>query len=143
MKYMICDFGVEKWGKTGTLLRLIDVLEQHKHKTRKEKLNSEDVYAVCKIENKTIAVVTFGDPSKHFEEYLNVPIKEDADIIVCASRTKGNTADMVYRLASENEYQLVWFSNYHVEEDDGTLKHIIMDGMAECLYLLICKLIIK
>ena len=116
-KYIICDFGRSDWGKSQTLLKVIDMLKAIVKPTVEELIDDYDKYALFDINGKRIVVSTQGDPDSYQEEGLNRAVAQNADVIVCASRTKGSTLETVYEIA-KNGYQVVRFSNFFAEEKD-------------------------
>ena len=70
-----------------------------------------DKFAIFEMNGKKIGVNTQGDPNSYQEEGLKRAVKEDAYIIVCASRTKGTTEECIYKIA-KNGYEIIWFSNF-------------------------------
>lgn len=124
-KYIICDFARSSWGKSQTLLKVIDLLkEENKPKTEKL-IDGYDKYAVFELNEKIIVVITQGDPDSHLEECLTDAVIENADFIVCASRSRGYTVDCIYNVAGKG-YDIIWFSNLYADDKNSPcIKHLV------------------
>ena len=61
-KYIICDFARSDWGKTQTLLKVIDYFKDITPPKTEEMIGDQDKYAVFKINEKTVVINTPGDP---------------------------------------------------------------------------------
>lgn len=115
-KYIICDFARSDWGKSITLLNVIDILKTKTKPKTEELIDEYDKYAVFELDGKVIVVNTQGDPDSYQEEGLKRAVAEKATIIVCASRTKGNTVDVIYEIA-KNGYEVIWLSNFNADNE--------------------------
>lgn len=140
-KYIICDFARSDWGKSQTLLRVIDSLKKEKMLKTEELIDGYDKYAVFELNGKTIVVITQGDPDSLQEECLHNAVKQDAAIIVCASRTRGSTVDCIYKTA-ENGYSVIWFSNLYADDKNLPCIEHFPDIMANAIVKLIKTLTI-
>ena len=138
MKYIICDFATSNWGKTKTLLKVIEILKTKVKPTIEEQIG-EDKFAVFDINKKKIAINTQGDPNSYLEEGLERAIDMNADIIICASRTKGATISYIYNHA-KNGYEIVWFSNFHADDVNFTNTSLLNDLTAESIVKLLFEL---
>lgn len=136
-KYIICDFAGSSWGKTTTLVTVAELLKKHFSPIHYQK-NGNDVYALFNINNKIVAVVTMGDPSSSQKQKLDKAVKSNADVIVCASRECGISAQRVYDVIN-NGYKGIWFKNFH-SDDSNTVK-INADGMAQGIIRTIANLL--
>lgn len=138
-KHIICDFARSDWGKSQTLLHVIDFLKEEIAPKTEILIDNYDKYAVFEINKKIIVVITQGDPNSHQEECLNNAVKENADIIVCASRTRGNTVDCIYKTA-EKGYDIIWFGNFYADDKNLQCVRYFSDIMADAIVKLILKL---
>ena len=118
-KYLICDSARADWGKTETLLEVIEILNSPKkphYKLIYEKPNTvKDKLCVFEGINELIAVSTLGDPNSQQADWLEEAAKTEAKIIVTASRTKGSTINVVYDIARKYGYDILWFQNFHFD----------------------------
>lgn len=116
-KYIVCDFARSNWGKSNTLLEVIEQLKEKASLIVEEQIGDKDKYAVFEMNKKSIVVNTQGDPDSFQEDGLQRAIKEDAAVIVCASRTKGSTVECIYEMAKHG-YEVIWFSNFYADSED-------------------------
>lgn len=116
-KYLICDLARSNWGKTQTLLKVIELLKTKAKPTVEEVIDDIDKFAIFEINGKKIIVSTQGDPDSYQKEGLLRAISENANIIVCASRTKGSTADNIYETTNGN-YEIILFNNFYAKNKD-------------------------
>ena len=72
---------------------------------------ASDISWIVTVNGKTIGIESCGDPYTNLTERLNeLSQKHNCDIIICATRTKGETVDAVNALSSI--YQVIWTSTY-------------------------------
>ena len=143
MKFIICDSAREKWGKTETLSKVIDKL-RISYAPVKFHTEGRDSYAFFKLQNgKTVFISTLGDPGSGYMNWWNIGINLEADIIVCACRTSGDTLNNLVSLADANQYESIWFKNFYMEHKGLTKTPIhafTKDIEVKCLYELIHSL---
>ena len=116
MKTIICIRGKANTGKTQTLLnfyKLLDPLEENILSRQ-----DEDICATVIMKDILIGVETQGDPLSQQENWIKELIQKSCDIIVCASRTKGETIECVKKYASLNGYSLIWASPFVVKNEE-------------------------
>lgn len=123
MKTIIAIKGLEDNGKTSSIIKIFDDLI--KENTQNEILfrsepysnDNKDFHAViiCTfIEKKIkIGIASAGDPDSNQLDCLKKNIEHDCDIIICASRTRGETVTNVKEIAKMTNYDLIWTSNYN------------------------------
>lgn len=77
---------------------------------------SGDFRAVFEIyPGKTVAVESQGDPNTDLETRLDDLITAyDPYVIMCATRTRGDTVNAVERIAAAHGYQIIWTSPYDI-----------------------------
>ena len=138
-KYIVCDCARSNWGKTNTLLKVIELLKEKSSPIVEETIGGIDKYAVFNLNGKIIVVNSQGDPDSYLEEGLQRAVKEDADIIVCASRTRGSTIDCVYEIA-KNGYEIIRFSNFYVDNGNLSCVALFPEITADAIVKLILKL---
>lgn len=115
-KYIICDIARSDWGKSQTLLEVIEQFKTQYTPTVEEQIGSVDKYTEFDLNNNKLVVNTQGDPDSYQREGLKRAIKVNAKIILCASRTKGSTIECVYEMAS-NGYEVIWLSNLFADNE--------------------------
>ncbi|WP_196893443.1 hypothetical protein [Aureivirga marina] len=119
---IITIYGRANEGKSETIKKVFKNLfiEFPQAKLIKEKFkDSNDIYKVIKIDNIVIGFESEGDPKsrglKTLSELANEKIqneKKGCDIIICASRSKGETVHNVLNVAKEHEYNVIWISSF-------------------------------
>lgn len=105
--------GTKDTGKTSTIKRFYEQLKFN-YPTVEEIYSNEDevgdIQKILKVNRVKIGIESQGDPDSRLPESLEYFSKEECDIIVCATRTRGGTVDEVVGLA-ELGYEIIWFSN--------------------------------
>ena len=139
-KYIICDFARSDWGKTQTLLKVIELIKKTTPPRIEELIGDKDKYAEFVLNERIVAVNTQGDPGSYQEEGLKRAIQENADIIVCASRVRGSTVEKVYKYAKSN-YEIIWFSNFYADSNELACIPILHDIMANAIVKLVLTVI--
>lgn len=91
-----------------------------------------DFRIVVDINHKIVAVESKGDPHTQLRERLEMLVhKFKADIILCSTRTKGDTVDAVEAIKNTYGFEIITTSTYqvsrHQQDIANTLKgrHII------------------
>ena len=139
-KYLICDLARSDWGKTQTLLKVIYLIKTKTKPLVEEVIDDVDKFAIFKINGKKIIVSTQGDPNSYQKEGLLRAVNDNADIIVCASRTKGYTANNIYETTNGN-YEIILFNNFYADNKDlsciPSLKNISAEAIVNLLLTII------
>ena len=141
-KYFICDFARSDSGKTTALNQLAKKLKQHKDVVQSDSddLQNGDMWYLFEYKEKKICIITSGDNSKDMEEWFGWALKANADVVVCASRSKGETIDCVNEYAEKGDYYVVWLSNYYCNSDESII-NMLNDCTAESILNVIEKLL--
>lgn len=115
-KYIICDTGPADWGKTETLLKVIDILSMYYKPVSEIRTNGNDRWDKFIISSgRKVVVSTQGDPNSLQTKWLKQAVDVKADIIVTTCRTSGDTVETIYDFAKEYEYEIIWFRNFHCD----------------------------
>lgn len=137
-KVIICLYAPANKGKTSTIRKVYELLGG-----KKEVLESSyEISDVVMRGNIKIGCESLGDPDSDQKEWLEELLKKQCDIIVTASRTKGDTVGNVDALAEQYEYSIKWISpiyGYEIEKDD--ILDIFHQANAEVVISLIDKII--
>lgn len=137
-KVIICLYAPANKGKTSTIRKVYELLGG-----KKEVLESSyEISDVVMRGNIKIGCESLGDPDSDQKEWLEDLLKKQCDIIVTASRTKGDTVGNVDVLAEQYEYSIKWISpiyGYEIEKDD--ILDIFHQANAEVVISLIDKII--
>lgn len=139
-KYLICDLARSDWGKTQTLLKVIDLLKAKTKPLVEEVIDNGDKFAIFKINGKKIIVSTQGDPNSYQKEGLLRAVNDNTDIIVCASRTKGATVNSIYE-TTNGSYEIIWFNNFYADNKDLSCIPSLKNISAEAIVNLILTII--
>ena len=106
MKKIIALYRRAETGKTSTLNLLIELLDKNK-KVEEERL-IEDRRVSISYGSKKIAVTTWGDNGFELKENINYFEKENCDILVTATRTRGETTEILTDYAKEIDTEIIW-----------------------------------
>lgn len=121
MKNIYALYGRGDIGKTSTIKEVYNLLIK---KFGKEiivetdtNIFSEkgDIRVTVKINGKLMGIESQGDPDSRLKASLDIFVKVNCDIILCATRTKGTTVDSVKEL--EPEYKIEWIKKYYFGKD--------------------------
>jgi hypothetical protein len=75
-----------------------------------------DFLIVVKVNGKVIGIVSQGDPGTGLGDKLLKLVKvNNCDIIICSTRTSGETVNSVLDVARKNKYEVIWTSTYEIE----------------------------
>lgn len=110
---MICFYAPANSGKTSSIRKVSRMLDG-------THLMLEDDYDFVEVIDKDgirIGLSSKGDPNSNAEGIKKL-IKENCGIIVCASRTRGGTVDIVQQLAKENDFKVIWLSPISIYDDN-------------------------
>ncbi|MBO7125027.1 MAG: zeta toxin family protein [Bacteroidales bacterium] len=141
-KYFICDFARSDSGKTTVLNQLAKKLKQHKEivQVDSDDLRNGDMWYLFEYKGKKICIITSGDNSKDMEEWYGWALDYKVDVVVCASRSKGETIGCVNEYAEKGDYYVVWLSNYYCNSDESIID-TLNDCTAESIMNMIEKLL--
>ena len=106
MKKIIALYRRAETGKTSTLNLLIELLDKNK-KVEEERL-IEDRRVSISYGSKKIAVTTWGDNGFELKENIKFFEKENSDILVTATRTRGKTTEILNNYAKEIDTDIIW-----------------------------------
>lgn len=108
-------------GKSGTILALANLLlsqyPNHNviHASKDVNHLSADFSLIIEINGKTIALESLGDPNTGLEKRLDEIVKKhNPNLIICSSRTRGETVWAINNIAKKYSYDKIWTSTYQV-----------------------------
>ena len=117
MKKLLCVWGASNYGKTSSIMEFDSLLNQNfgKNILQIHSLGNspDDIRRIYKIGKITIGIESRGDPNSRQKSSLSLFGKNNCDIIVCSSRTKGETIANVYNFCKRKGYDLYWISTIH------------------------------
>lgn len=106
MKKIIALYRRAETGKTSTLNLLIELLD--KNEKAEENRLTEDRRVSISYGSKKIAVTTWGDNEDELKENIKYFEKKDCDILVTATRTRGETTEILNDYAKEINTEIIW-----------------------------------
>lgn len=138
MKKIIGLYGRRSSGKTTTLNLLIGLLE------KKENLDDpitirdlDDPITIRDDRGKTIVITPGGDDEEVISKNLEAFEKAEGDILVTATRTKGQTASYLSNYFLENSVKVTWIKKNYAE----LLTDLVNQAQAEDIKAVIDKII--
>jgi predicted kinase len=105
---LLALWGTSNSGKSTTIKRVYGLLRS-KHKDA-EIIHSKfgrDFVVILLIKGKKIGIESQGDPNGRLGSSLERFVREKCNVIICATRTRGQTVDAVNDLAKR--YKVIWF----------------------------------
>ncbi len=124
MKTIIGLYRRANTGKTTTLNYLIGLLDKSKEEMQSL---TKDRRVAISYGNKSIAVTTQGDNKYEIEENIKFFEKEDCDILVTATRSRGQTTDAIDKYHKEINAKIIWIE----KKLSVTLKDLINQAQAK------------
>jgi GTPase SAR1 family protein len=106
MESIIAIYGPANVGKTHTLCKLIELIA-HEQNIAVE--ISGDTKQTFVINGKTVCICTAGDNKWEVQKALEYSGKNNCDVAVLASRTKGGSSSTISSFAKENNVSLKWW----------------------------------
>lgn len=94
---------------------------------------TSDFRLIIEINGKVVAIESKGDPSSELRKRLDELLKYNPDVIICASRTRGNTVSDVDSFAATNLYQQIWTSTYQTDTNHQQVNQLKAKHMLELL----------
>lgn len=117
-KFILCDYATANWGKTETLLKVIDILSEQYNIKSSEDSNGNDKWRLFELpKHKKVVVSTQGDPKSLQADWLKSAAENEAEIIVTACRTKGSTVEKIYDISKTYGHEIIWFQNFHFDSN--------------------------
>jgi hypothetical protein len=124
-KRIICLQGVKHIGKTRTLKKLIKRLLPKSSKKPVWNIPEEEPETLCDpdqdlnvevwVKGKHIGIYTAGDEPDKIRDNIKLLIKNDCDIIFCASHSWGQGFNIIYAFAKKNDYSLICTAPYTIK----------------------------
>jgi len=136
MKRVIALFGTGESGKTTTLNLVFEKLEEYISLENLEyHIDGYDIRRIFTFNGKKVGFETQGDPNSRLGESLKLFKDLNCDIVVCATRTRGSTCDLVIdyfgssHFLSWREQSRVWDENLRQPSNNATAKLIVDELM--------------
>lgn len=105
---LIVLFGPAEIGKTSTIIRVAQTFGMNQP-------YGSDFCKVCPhpVFDLNIGFASMGDPDSAQEDSIKELINNNCKIVVCASRTRGETVNNITRLAQIYDYQIIWGTPFY------------------------------
>lgn len=125
-KKVIVLWGKADTGKSGTILKIYKLLKsKYKDATSESKIVGEDVRVILTINGIKVGIESQGDPGGRLLKSLKSFVKVNCRVIICATRTRGQTVDAVNNL-KQHGYEIIWHQQdvkqNTTEQDSNNLK---------------------
>ena len=117
MKKLLCVWGAADYGKSYSIIEFDSLLNKN-FDSNIQTIHSfgnlpYDIQRIYKIGNFTIGIESQGDPNSRQKASLTLVGKNNCDIIICASRTKGDTVANVDNFCHRHGYDCFWLSTIY------------------------------
>jgi molybdopterin-guanine dinucleotide biosynthesis protein len=107
MKTVIALYGTANTGKSATLKKVYELLKaKHLNAPVSHEIVHHDVRAIININGHRIGFESQGDPGSRIFTSISMFAREECDLIVCATRTRGQTVVAVESL--KPQYEIKW-----------------------------------
>lgn len=137
MNTIIAIKGVLNTGKTATIKKFYHLL---KSKYPKSKIENEicgsDIRAIITINGVKIGIESQGDPNSRLFESILLFVKNQCNIIVCATRSRGGTVQLI---EEQENYEIIWHERSRIkvvvqqEESSTKMANTIMKKMVDLI----------
>jgi cellulose biosynthesis protein BcsQ len=95
---------------------------------------SIDFTLIIKINEKTIALESQGDPGTGLEKRLDKIVNDyDPNLIFCTCRTRGETVYAIDKTANNFGYDTIWTSTYQVSNNDDSANQIKAEHLLDLI----------
>lgn len=138
-KCIVAFGGRANQGKSETIRNLIPLFQQYYPNALYSYIyKGADIKLIIEVNNKKIGIESQGDPNSRLAASLDDFARiEQCDIIICASRTRGETVHAVSRTASSFGYEVIWISNYISKNNQFTLNQMSANHIFQLIQSLI------
>jgi hypothetical protein len=126
MKSAIALKGHADSGKTYTILKVYELLKAKYPDYKEEEFKiTIDIRVILVINGFRIGIESQGDPGGRLVNSLNLFLKKKCDVIVCSTRTRGQTVEAVKKL-SKHDYNIKWFEQNYVKPSEQDKNNLAM-----------------
>lgn len=139
IKNILTIFGPASQGKSTTIKNLIPLFEESFPDAKFNWIiNNYDIKLIIEIGNKKIGIESQGDPNSRLEDSISsFAVTEKCDLIICASRSRGKTVNIVETVAIENDYEVIWVTNYRTGLNQSLLNEMSANHIFQLIKTLI------
>jgi hypothetical protein len=132
MKTIVCMWGRGNQGKTEVIRKLAEKFAK-KYETTENVPCTGDVSLMVTVNGKKCGLESCGDPDTSLFERLKEWAKKSCDVIVCASRSRGSTADAVALIAEKYHYRIIWTTPYLSDDNLEQLNCLKAEHLSDLL----------
>lgn len=137
-KTIIVVKGHSNQGKTQSIHTLFTELKKIDCKLIEENFYNSDIKAIVEFKGQKIGICSIGDPNSAQADLLTDLVSKDCNIIITASRTRGETIEIIEHLANQHKYATIYTSNYiYNKEEDTTMYEKLNNQFAHAIIELI------
>ena len=133
-KTIIAVYGSAQEGKSSTIKKVCQKLIANFPDAIASDLAidySADISVTIIIGNIKIGIESQGDPSTGLLERLDKLAIDGCDIIICATRRRGETTNAVGEVAEKYNYNMIWLSSYFSQKDSPKpLNSLLLNDIA-------------
>lgn len=79
-------------------------------------IQASDIQAIIQVGHIKIGIESAGDPNSRLPVSVGLFLANGCDIIICASRTRGDTVEEIKALHSKHGFDIVWTLNYYSQQ---------------------------
>ena len=118
-KTVIANWGHGQQGKSDTIKKVAQIILSHYPNATSDPaiINyAADIKVVITIDKIKIGIESQGDPKSRIFESLKEFAKLNCDLIICTTRTSGETVHAVSSLYASDNYDIIWATNYRSNE---------------------------
>ncbi|RYE89641.1 MAG: hypothetical protein EOO37_04635 [Cytophagaceae bacterium] len=126
MKTIVAIWGASDKGKTSTIREFVNTLlaaypaYKPLFPIPAAVSATGDFRLIIEINGKIIGIESKGDPNTGLRARLeDLAVNHHCDIILCSTRTKGDTIDAVDGLSYHKHFQTIWTSTYQIASNQN------------------------
>ena len=130
---MIAIWNSGEKGKSSTILVLANLLlsrfpQDIIHSSKNLNALTVDFRLIIRINGRVIALESQGDPKtglqRRLEDIITNPNYVRPNMIICSTRTRGETVHAVDTIARLHSYETIWTSTYQVRQNHNVVNDI-------------------
>lgn len=117
---VLASYGIAKIGKTSSLSEVYTELKARFSITQAPLMDDGDIKDILTIsvcgQSILIGIETQGDPNSRQKDSIDEFVKNNCDILILASRTRGKTVDNIDNLVTTkggNYDRIIWIPHYY------------------------------